>query len=70
MSGLSPAQMILVGLALAVLGVALPLLMVLQLLPNNFLLNFLGFAASVVGLILGVIGMALYVRVKRSDRQW
>jgi len=69
-SGLSPAQMILVGLALAVLGVALPLLMVLQLLPNNFLLNFLGFAASVVGLILGVIGMALYVRVKRSDRQW
>jgi len=62
----SPFKIILIGFALAVLGVVLPFLMVLHILKSTFFLNFFSYAASLAGLILGVIGAAMYVRLKKK----
>jgi hypothetical protein len=53
--------MILTGLVLSLLGVALPLLMVMQILQSTYALNFASFTASLLGLILGITGAARYV---------
>ena len=56
-----PWTMILAGLVLSLLGVALPLLMVMQILQSTYALNFASFTASVLGLMLGITGAARYV---------
>ncbi len=61
----SPKTMILVGLALVLCGVIMPFLMVMHLIPTTFLLAFLAYAASMGGLILGLLGAALYARERR-----
>jgi hypothetical protein len=66
MQHLSPLQIILIGLFLVVLGVVLPFLMVLHVLTSTFFLNFFSYTASLVGLILGIIGASRYVRLKKK----
>ncbi len=61
-----PLHLILIGFLLSLVGVALPFLMVIQSVPSTFFLNFLSFTASISGLILGIIGAALYVRRRRK----
>ena len=61
-----PLTMILCGFGLSILGVALPLLMLVQLLPSTIFLNFFSFAASMAGLMLGIGGAAQYVRSHRK----
>ncbi len=51
-----PRTLIIIGAILLVTGFALPLLMVMQILPSTFFLNFFAYGASFVGLILGLIG--------------
>jgi heme/copper-type cytochrome/quinol oxidase subunit 4 len=63
---LSPLKMILIGFILMVLGVILPFLMVLHIIASTFFLNFFSYTASLVGLILGLIGSAYYVRLKKK----
>ncbi len=63
---MQPWNLILIGFLLSVLGVLLPFLMVIQIVPSTFFLNFFSFIASVTGLILGIIGAALYVRSRRK----
>ncbi len=66
---LSSIGMILLGLVLVVLGVVLPFLMVMHILTSTFFLNFFSYTASLLGLMLGLIGSASYVRErKRKDR--
>jgi len=67
MIGVKPLVLIWIGLFLVLLGVVLPFLMVLGLIPSTFFLNLFSFAASVAGLFMGVIGSALYVRLKKDD---
>jgi hypothetical protein len=55
-----------IGFALVLLGVVLPFLMVLKVLPSTFTLNFLAYAASVAGLFLGIIGAAMYVSFNKK----
>ncbi len=62
---LSPLQMIAIGGILVVVGLVLPLLMVLRVIPASFALCFFSYAASVVGLVLGIVGSALYARLHR-----
>lgn len=62
---LSPKMMMLVGGALVLCGVIMPFLMVMRLIPTTFLLVFLAYAASMSGLILGLLGAALYARERR-----
>jgi hypothetical protein len=57
-----PWKLILVGLLLSLMGVALPFLMVIHVIPSTFFLNFFSFAASMTGLILGIIGASRFVR--------
>ncbi len=54
------------GFILVLLGAVLPWLMVLQTIRSTWALNFLSFASSLAGLILGVIGAAYYARLYRK----
>lgn len=65
---LSPLKIILIGFALVVLGVVLPFLMVLHILESTFFLNFFSYSASLVGLFLGLIGSAYYVRLNKKKK--
>ncbi len=56
-----PWKLILIGLLLSLMGVALPLLMVIHVIPSTFFLNFFSFGASLTGLILGIIGASRFV---------
>jgi|YelNatPaOPRAMG01_1025707.scaffolds.fasta_scaffold56743_1 hypothetical protein len=62
---LNPWPVIGLGFVLVSLGVLLPLLMVLQIIPAGFALSFLSYAASLVGLMLGIIGSVWYARLRR-----
>ncbi len=66
MSRLQPVQLFLIGIFLMLLGWVLPFLMVLQVLESSFALNFLAYTAQVSGLFLGIIGAAMYVRLKKK----
>lgn len=58
-------HLILIGGTLALMGVVLPLLMVIKVLPSTFFLSFLSHGASVSGLFLGIIGVAWHVRDRK-----
>jgi len=48
--------MIGIGFVLVLLGFVMPLLMVIDVIPTNLVLSLLSHAASVTGLILGLLG--------------
>jgi hypothetical protein len=60
-----PWQLILLGFILSMMGVILPFLMVIQVLPSTFFLNFFSYTASMTGLFLGIIGASRYVKENR-----
>lgn len=66
MSGIQPWKLIVIGFVLVLLGFVLPFLMVLRVLESSIFLNFLSYGASVGGLFLGLIGAAMYVRIRRG----
>lgn len=59
-------KLILLGFLLCLSGVVLPFLMVIRVLESTFFLNFLSYTASILGLFLGIIGAAYYVRENRQ----
>jgi hypothetical protein len=61
-----PLVLILIGFGLSVAGVSLPFLMMIHTVPSTFFLNFFSFISSMTGLILGIVGAALYVRLHRK----
>ena len=61
-----PWQLILLGFILSMMGVIFPFLMVIQILPSTFFLNFFSYAASMIGLFLGIIGASRYVKENRK----
>lgn len=65
MRPLSPLRMMVLGFMGVLVGFLLPFFMVLKIIPSSFALSFLSYAASFCGLILGIIGSALYVSIKR-----
>jgi len=62
----SPRLLLSLGIFLMLLGIVLPFLMVVHLLESTFFLNFFSWGASVTGLSLGMIGFALYGRIRRD----
>jgi hypothetical protein len=58
----SPRFLLGFGLFLMLLGVILPFLMVIKVVPSTFFLNFFSWGASVSGLALGTIGVSFYMR--------
>jgi len=65
-----PWKMIVVGVCMMLVSIALPLLMILQLLQSTFFLNFLAYGLSVGGLFIGFIGMVSYVKIRRSVKKY
>lgn len=59
-------KLILLGFLLCLSGVVLPFLMVIRVLESTFFLNFLSYTVSILGLFLGIIGAAYYVRENRQ----
>ena len=62
----SPWKIIFLGFLLVLAGAVLPFLMVINLVMSTFFLNFFSYTASLVGLILGIIGSAMYVRQEKK----
>ncbi len=56
-----PRVLLGVGVFLLLIGVLLPLLEVLQILESTFFWNFLAFGASMLGLLLGIVGSVSYI---------
>jgi hypothetical protein len=65
MSSLRPIELIIVGFFLSLFGCAVPFLTVVKVIPPSFFLLFLSYAASFIGVLLGLIGAATYVRGSR-----
>lgn len=63
---MQPWKLILIGLLLSLMGVALPFLMVICVIPSTFFLNFFSYVASLTGLLLGIIGASRYVQENRK----
>lgn len=57
-----PLRLILIAFALLIIGVALPFLMVIGVLPSTLQLNLVAYSCSVGGFIVGFVGMAQYRR--------
>lgn len=58
--------MMVIGVLLMIIGVVLPLLMVIKLLETSFLLGFISYGASLIGMFLAFIGLMSYVRIRRK----
>ena len=67
---LSPRAMIVVGVLMMIVGgVIVNLLMVMHIIEASFLLLFAGYAVSVSGLYLGIIGVTQqYVKTNKKDK--
>jgi hypothetical protein len=64
----NPKNFIYIGFVLLLLGVALPMLMILQILESTYFLNFFAYACQIVGLTLGIIGIA-YISAKNRNKK-
>lgn len=63
----SPRFLLILGSILLLVGWIIPLLALMQMIPSTFLLNFIGWSASVSGLFLGFFGGAMWVKIKRDE---
>ena len=59
----NPKLLIFIGFILVLFGFVAPFLMVLRVIQTSYLLSFLSYSASFVGLMLGIIGAAWYSRL-------
>jgi hypothetical protein len=66
MMRIHPKRTILLGFFLVLAGAVLPFLMVIQVLESTFFLNFFSFGATMAGLLLGMVGAATYVRLRKK----
>lgn len=64
-----PVRLMAIGLFGLVLGAVLPFLMVLRIIEPGFILSFIAYGASLIGLFLGLLGVANYTRVEREKRR-
>lgn len=61
-------KLILIALILLFLGFALPLFMILGIMDSTYLLNFLAYGSSVLGLFLGIVASARIVIRSRNKK--
>lgn len=66
MKPLRPVYIILIGFVCVLLGAFLPYLMVMRFVKSTFFLNFFAYGISIIGLFLGIIGSAMYVRYTKK----
>jgi hypothetical protein len=56
MRNINPKVMVWAAFGMLLMGVALPLMMVMHIIPSTFFLNLLAYLCSFFGIILGFIG--------------
>jgi len=61
-----PVRLILIGFCLVLFGFVGPLLMVIGVVETSFAFSLLSHAASVSGLLLGLIGTAMYAGIRKK----
>jgi len=54
-----PKLTVFIGFIMMLLGVILPFLMVIKLLESTFFLNFFSYTLSLLGMVVGIIGIAM-----------
>jgi hypothetical protein len=57
----------LLGFILLVVGFVVPFLMTIWVIQPSFLLGFLSYFSSLIGLVIGTVGAAMYVRERQYD---
>lgn len=65
-----PRRFILIAIILLIAGAVLPFLTIIGVLESTFFLNFITYFASVVGLFMGFIGIAMYIGDTRKEDDW
>lgn len=63
----SPQFLLLLGSLLLLVGWIIPLLTLMRMIPSTFILNFIGWGASVSGLFLGFFGGAMWVKMNGDE---
>lgn len=65
-------RLIAIGFLLVLIGAVLPFVIVIGLVESTYLLNFIAFAASIIGIFLGVIGTAMHIgeNRRRQKNDW
>lgn len=63
-----PERLLAIAIFLLLFGCIMPFLMVTQVVRSTYLLNFLSFFASLLGLFLGIIGIAMR-RLKEKKKE-
>lgn len=63
---LSPVKMMVLGTLMMILGVVLPLLMVVKVIESTFLLAFISYGFSLVGMVMAFLGLFSYVSIRRN----
>jgi hypothetical protein len=65
MNRFSGKQILAAGFVLVLFGMVVPWLMVLRIIQPTFLLSFVAFGASFLGLMFGLIGVSQIVQLRR-----
>jgi hypothetical protein len=63
----SPRFLLILGSVLLLVGWTIPLLTLMRMIPSTFLLNFIGWGASVSGLFLGFFGGAMWAKMSKDE---
>jgi len=63
-------RLIVIGFLFVLTGAVLPFLIVIGIFESTFFLNFIAYATSTIGIFLGVLGTATYVRHRRRQDKW
>jgi hypothetical protein len=61
-----PRVLLVIGFVMMLLGVIFPFLMVMKIVPSTFFLNFFSYIVSVLGMFIGLIGAAFYVKLNKK----
>lgn len=62
----SPKKMMIIGTLLMIIGVVLPMLMVIKMIPSTFLLSFISYGASLAGMVMAFVGLFTYITFNRK----
>jgi hypothetical protein len=65
---LTTGRMVAIGLVLMILGIALPFLMVLDVIESTFFMNFYSYIISLVGMLVASVGAIMWGVSKRNER--
>ena len=61
-------EFLIIGLILILIGVIIPLFMVVHIIESTFLLNFISYICSIIGLFLGSLAAMTFVKNKRDNK--